>query len=107
MIVAGPTLIERYSLLTQFPAHHRISALMPNLLEANFLVGGESRCSRWPCLRNSASRHPGCGDLNLERPQLGTTAGTFREQTIQKHQGARCTELIVNCCTAKTVDHCL
>lgn len=40
MIVAGPTLIEAYSVLTRFPAPHRIApADARSLLEANFLQG--------------------------------------------------------------------
>ena len=38
MIVAGPTLIEAYSVLTRFPAPHRIApADARKLLEENFL----------------------------------------------------------------------
>jgi predicted nucleic acid-binding protein len=40
MVVAGPTLIEAYSVLTRFPAPHRIApADARNLLESNFLQG--------------------------------------------------------------------
>ena len=40
MIVAGPTLIEAYSVLTRFPAPHRIAPREArSLLEANFLHG--------------------------------------------------------------------
>jgi predicted nucleic acid-binding protein len=40
MVVAGPTLIEAYSVLTRFPAPHRIApADAWSLLEANFLQG--------------------------------------------------------------------
>jgi len=40
MIVAGPTLIEAYSVLTRFPSPHRIAPLdARSLLESNFLRG--------------------------------------------------------------------
>ena len=40
MVVAGPTLIEAYAVLTRFPAPHRIAPVdARSLLEANFLQG--------------------------------------------------------------------
>jgi len=40
MVVAGPALIEAYSVLTRFPAPHRIAPTdARSLLEANFLKG--------------------------------------------------------------------
>jgi len=40
MVVAGPTLVEAYSVLTRFPAPHRIApADARSLLEENFLRG--------------------------------------------------------------------